>query len=117
MTVSNGLRGALTAGEFVGNVLHVGGLLSTMCMRRRFLAGRGGDKGSKESSFTAGSGTCLSNGGLKGLFHIITLTSVLLRFRFYKRVEQREARRTRFDQTPDHMTQSGRKETRTAVIF
>lgn len=71
--MSNGLRGALTAGEFVGNVLHAGGLSSTMCMTRRFLAGRGGDKGSKESSFTAGLDICLSNGGLKGLFHIITL--------------------------------------------
>ena len=95
--MSNGLRGALTAMEFVGNVLHAGGLLSTMCMKRRFLAGRGGDKGSKESSSTAGLGTFLSNGGLKGLFHIITLASMLLRFRFYKRVEKREARRTRFD--------------------
>lgn len=90
MTASNGLRGALTAGEFVGNVLNEGGLSSTMCMRRLFLAGRGGDRGSKESSFTAGLGTCLSNGGLKGLFHIIICLSVLLRFRFYKRVEKRE---------------------------
>lgn len=90
--MSNGLRGALTAGEFVGNVLDEGGLSSTICMMHRFLAGRGGDEGSKESSFIAGLDTCLSNGGLKGLFHIITLPSVLLRFRFYKRVEKREGR-------------------------
>jgi hypothetical protein len=90
VTASNGLRGALTAGEFVGNFLDEGGLSSTICMRRRFLVG--GEKGSKESSFTVGLGTCLSNGGLKGLFHIIALLSLILRFRFYNRVEKREAR-------------------------
>jgi hypothetical protein len=91
--VSNGLRGELTAGEFFDSVPLAGGLSSTMCMRRRFLVGRGGDKGSKESSFTAGLGTCLSNGGLKGLFHIITLPSVLVRCPFSIRVKKREARR------------------------
>jgi hypothetical protein len=97
--VSNGLRGALTAGEFVGNGLLAGGLSSIMCMRRGFLASRGGDKGSKESSFTAGLGTCLSNGGLNGLFHIITLPSVLVQFSFTnasrnaKREERESAKR------------------------
>lgn len=97
VTASNGLRGALTAGEFVGNFLDEGGLSSTICMRRRFLVGRGGEKGSKESSLTVGLGACLSNGGLKGLFHILTLLSMILRFRFYNRVEKREARWTRFN--------------------
>lgn len=95
--MSNGLRGTLTAGEFFANVLLAGGLLSTVCMRRRFLAGRGGDKGSKESSFTTGLGTCLSNGGLKGLFHIITLSQCSCSSRFPNASRSARLEKTRID--------------------
>lgn len=78
LTGINGFRGASTAGEFMV-VLFDTGESSTMWMRRLFLAGGGGDAGTKSSSWASelgtGLGTGLRNGGLKGLFHIITQQS------------------------------------------